>query len=80
VPGVFHSDISFIYSFRGHQSSSVVCGVFADEEVDGVGDKESGVTTTLDIHTLLEAFFNLSLGSARFTEKAFSFKKQNFLK
>jgi len=49
----------------------VVYGVFIDEEVDGVGGKESGDTTTVDIHTLLEAFLNMSLGSAGFTEEAF---------
>lgn len=53
------------------ETSSVVYGVFIDEEVDGVGGKESGDTTTVDIHTLLEAFLNMSLGSAGFTEEAF---------
>jgi len=51
--------------------SSVVCGVFTDKEVYGVGDKESGDTTTVAIHTLLEAFLNVSLGSAGFTEEFF---------
>jgi len=56
---------------RSSESSSVVYGVFIDEEVDGVGGKESGDTTTVDIHALLEAFLNMSLGSAGFTEEAF---------
>lgn len=52
------------------ESSSVVCGVFIDEEDDGE-DKESEDTTTVDIHTLSEAFLNISLRSVRFTEEAF---------
>ena len=36
-------------------------GVFIAEEVDGVGDKGSGGTTTVDVWTLLEAFLNMSL-------------------
>jgi hypothetical protein len=62
----------------------VVCGVFT-QEVDGVGDKESRDTTTVDTHTVLEAFLNMSLGSAGFTEEAFflvknkiSLNKNNF--
>jgi len=62
------------------ESSSVVCGVFIGKEVDGVGGKESGDITTVDTHTLLEAFLNVSLGSASFTEEAFFYgKKQNFI-
>ena len=34
----------------------MVCGVFTDKEADGVGDKESGYTTTVDIHTLRGLF------------------------
>ena len=37
------------------------CGVFITEEVDGVGDKGSGGTTTVDEWTLLDAFLNMSL-------------------
>jgi len=33
----------------------VFCGSFTTEEVDGVGDKGSGDTTTVDVETLLEA-------------------------
>jgi hypothetical protein len=40
--------------------SSVFSGVFLAEEVDGVGDKGLGDTTTLDAQTLLEAFLTMS--------------------
>jgi hypothetical protein len=57
----------------------VVCGVFTDEEVDGVGDKESGDTTTVDIHTLLEAFLNSPWDLPASLKKLFSGKKRNFI-
>jgi hypothetical protein len=40
-------------------SSHVFSGVFIAEEVDGVGDKESGDTTAVHVQTLLEAFLNM---------------------
>jgi hypothetical protein len=40
------------------------------EEVDGVGEKGSGVTAIVDKQTLLEAFFNMFLRSACFTNEA----------
>jgi hypothetical protein len=42
-------------------------GVFIAEEEGGVGDKDSGGTTIIDIQTFLEAFLNMSLRSASFT-------------
>ena len=52
-------------------------GVFIAEEVDGVGDKESGDTTAVHVQTLLEAFLNMSQRSTCFM-KLLSCKKQNF--
>jgi hypothetical protein len=54
----------------------VFSGVFIAEEVDGVGDKRSGCTTMVDVHTHLEAFLNKFLRSACFTDEGS--KKQNF--
>jgi len=51
------------------------CWVFIAEEVDGVGDKGLGDTTTVHVHTLLEAFVNISLRSACFTDEPFFSKK-----
>jgi len=64
--------------FIALQSSSMFCWVFIAEEVDGVGDKGLGDTTTVHVHTLLEAFVNKSLRSACFTDDPFSSKKQDF--
>jgi hypothetical protein len=41
------------------------------EKVDGVGEKGLGVTAVVDIQTLLEAFLNMFLRSACFTDEAF---------
>ena len=38
------------------------------EEVDGVGDKCLGDTTTVDVHTLLEVFLIISLTTAHFID------------
>ena len=46
-------------------------GVFAAEEVDGVGDKGSGSTVLADKETLLEASLNISLISACFIDDTF---------
>ena len=54
------------------------CWVFIAEEIDGVGDKGLGDTTTVDVHILLEDFVNIYLRSACFTDEPFSSKKQNF--
>jgi hypothetical protein len=59
-------------------SSAVFSGVFVAEEVDVVGDKESGDTATFDVPALLEAFLNMSLRSVSFVDDDFSGKKQNF--
>jgi hypothetical protein len=56
-------------------SSSVFYGVFIAEEVDRVGDKGSGDTTTVDVQTLLEAFKNMSLISTCFNDVAFLWAK-----
>jgi len=34
----------------------VFSGVFIAKDIDGVGDKESGNTTMVDVQTTLEAF------------------------
>jgi hypothetical protein len=44
---------------------------FVSEEADGVEDKGSGGTTTVDIQKILEAFLHLSLRSICFTHEAF---------
>jgi hypothetical protein len=46
-------------------------GVFIAEEGDGVGDKGSGDSTTVDVQTLLEAFWNMSLRSDSYIDEAF---------
>jgi len=52
------------------------CWVFIAEDVDGgVGYKGLGDTTTVDVHTLLEAFVNMPLRSACFTDEPFSSTK-----
>ena len=50
--------------------TSSVFVVFIAEEVDGLGDRGSGDTTTVDIQTLLEAVLNMSLRSAFFSGKS----------
>jgi hypothetical protein len=47
----------------------VFSGVFIIEEVDGIGDKWSGDTTMVEVQTLLEAFLNMSVRSARFIDE-----------
>lgn len=47
--------------------------VFLAEEVDGVGDKESGNTTIVDVQTLLKDFLNMSVSFM----KILSCEKQN---
>jgi hypothetical protein len=43
---------------QGHQGPLLFfSGIFVPEEVDGVGDQGSGDTTTVDVQTLLEAFW-----------------------
>ena len=49
------------------------------EEVDGLGDKLLGYTTTVDEHALLEAFLIISLTTAHFSDKFFMGKLQNLL-
>jgi hypothetical protein len=55
----------------------VSSGIFIAEEVDEVGDKASGGTTPVHVQTLLEAFLNMSLRPACFSDKAFSSIQQN---
>jgi len=55
----------------------VFSGVFRAEEDDEVGDRRSGDSTMVDVQTLLEAFLNMPLISASFTE-VLSGKKQYF--
>jgi hypothetical protein len=70
IRGVFHWDFFFIC--WSSQSYSVFSGLLIAEEVGAVGDKGSEGTTTVDVRTLLEAFFNVSLRSACFIDEAFS--------
>jgi len=42
--------------------------VFIAEEVNGVGEKGSGDTTTVDVQAALEDFFNKSMRFACFTD------------
>jgi hypothetical protein len=51
------------------------CGVFIAEEVDGVGDKGLGDTTTV-VHTLLEDFVHMSLIFACFIMNLFTVKSR----
>jgi len=55
-------DISFICWFW-------VIRVFTALEVDGAGRKWSEETTMFDVHTLLEAFWNMPLRYACFNTK-----------
>ena len=41
------------------------------EDNDGVGDKGSGDTTRVTVHTVLVAFLNMSLRSDCFNDEAF---------
>jgi hypothetical protein len=50
-------DVSFICWLRIFRVVSVFSGDFIAEEVDRGEDKGSGDTTTVDVQTLLEAFF-----------------------
>jgi hypothetical protein len=60
-------DISFIYWFMVIRSSSVFSGVFRAEE-DDEGDRRSGDSTMVYVQALLEAFLNMPLTSASFTD------------
>jgi hypothetical protein len=46
-------------------------GVFIAEEVDGVGDKESGDTTAVHVQTLFEVFLNMFQRSTCLSDEAF---------
>jgi hypothetical protein len=46
-------------------------GIFIDKEVDGVGGKGSGRTTTVDVYTPGGLFQHVSIRSACFITKAF---------
>jgi hypothetical protein len=52
----------------------VFSGVFAAEEMDGIGDKVSE-DTTVDIQMLLEVLLNMSLRCACLIGKAFFWQK-----
>jgi hypothetical protein len=45
--------------------------VFTAEEADGIRDKESGRTTTVEFQTLLEAFLNMLMRTACCNDDAF---------
>jgi hypothetical protein len=53
-------------------------GVFITDEVYRVRDNGSGDTTMVDGQNFLQAFLNMSLRSACFTDTLYSGKKQNF--
>jgi hypothetical protein len=59
--------VTFAYLFPllilGHQGPLLFSGVFIAEEVQGVGYKASGDTTTVSVQTLLEAFLKMFLTS-----------------
>jgi hypothetical protein len=59
-------------------SSSVFSGVFIADKVYRVRDKGPGDTTMVDGKKFLEAFLNMSLRSACFTDPLCFGKKQNF--
>jgi len=70
--------VPFVYLFpllvQGHQGPLLFSGVFIAEEVEGVGCKASGDTTTVSVQAPMEMF----LTSACFTDEAyFDSKKQN---
>jgi hypothetical protein len=56
----------------------VFSGVFIAEKVDGVGDKGSGDTATVDLQIILEATLNMSLRSVPFVDAYFTGEMQNF--
>jgi len=51
-------------------SSSVFSGVFIAEKFDGIGQKQSAYTTTVDTDTLVDPFLNMCLRSACFNDEA----------
>lgn len=57
---------------------SIPSGVLLIENVDGVGDKASGGTTTVDEWTLLKAFWNISQGFVCSTDEAIVWQKTEF--
>ena len=59
-------------------SYSIPSVVLIVEKLDGVGDKASGDTTTVDVHTLLKASWNMSLRFVCFTDEAFVWQKAEF--
>jgi len=58
---------------RSSKSSSVFCGIYVAKVVDAVENKGLGNTTPVDLQTLLEAFLNVSLRSACFSDEVFFF-------
>jgi hypothetical protein len=64
--------ISLSFASLGSSGSS---SVFLAKEVDGFGDKGSGNTTIVDVQTLLQDFWNMSVTCM----KIFSCEKQNLL-
>jgi len=56
---------------QGHKDFLLFSVVFIAEKVDLVVDNRSEGTAMVYVHTLLEAFLNISLRSAHFMEAAF---------
>jgi len=56
----------------------VFFGVFVAEEVDGIGDKESGDTTMVDVHTYMYTPLGLFEHVPVTLMKLFSGKKNTF--
>jgi hypothetical protein len=59
-------------------SYSIPSGVLIIENVDGVGNKASGDTTTFHVWTLLKAFWNIYQGFVCFTDETFVWQKTEF--
>jgi hypothetical protein len=78
IRGVFNWDISFICWFKVIRALFCVkthfplqeCN-FTAQEVDGAGDKTSWNTTTFNAETFFEAYLNMSVRSAYFSDKVF---------
>jgi hypothetical protein len=53
--------------------------VFTVEKIDGVRDKASEDTTTVEVQTFLKTFLNMLPRFVYFTDKAFFWQKADFL-
>jgi hypothetical protein len=67
---MFHLDSSLCW-FRIIRVLFCVLWVFVAENVDGLEEKVSGDTTTVDLQILLEVCLNISLRAACFSDETF---------